>query len=76
MARFRVLAHWDAEAAVWWAESEDVPGLVTEAAAFEDLVQAIRELVPELLELNGVKVQGDIAISVLADRTEHVTMAA
>jgi predicted RNase H-like HicB family nuclease len=24
-------AHWDSEAGVWVAESEDIPGLVTEA---------------------------------------------
>jgi predicted RNase H-like HicB family nuclease len=28
---FTVTAEWDSEAAVWVAESEDVPGLVTEA---------------------------------------------
>jgi predicted RNase H-like HicB family nuclease len=28
---FTVTAMWDSEAAVWVAESEDMPGLVTEA---------------------------------------------
>jgi len=34
------------------AESNDVPGLVTEAPTLEALQAKIRVLVPELLELN------------------------
>jgi uncharacterized protein DUF1902 len=34
------------------AESNDVPGLVTEAPTLEALPAKIRVLVPELLELN------------------------
>jgi hypothetical protein len=36
------------------AESEDVPGLVAEADSPNVLVQKLRTLIPELLELNGV----------------------
>jgi predicted RNase H-like HicB family nuclease len=49
-----VLAQWDGEAGVWVAESEDVPGLVAEADSTNVLVQKLRTLIPELLELNGV----------------------
>lgn len=38
-ASILVLAEWDADAEVWVATSDDVPGLITEA-------------IPELLELN------------------------
>ena len=48
-----VRAEWDPEAGVWVAESDDVPGLVTEADTLERLVERLRVLVPELLELNG-----------------------
>ena len=48
-----VRAEWDSEAGVWVAESDDVPGLVTEADTLERLVERLRVLVPELLELNG-----------------------
>jgi len=51
---FEVLAQWDAEAGVWVAESKDVPGLVAEADSPNLLVQKLRTLIPELLELNGV----------------------
>jgi hypothetical protein len=50
---FTVQAVWDAGANVWVAESDDVPGLVTEAASQEKLVEKLRSLVPELLELNN-----------------------
>ena len=43
---------WDQEAAVWTAESDDVPGLVLESGSFDALLGRIRFAVPELLELN------------------------
>ena len=43
---------WDPEAAVWIAESDDVPGLVLESGSFDALVERVRFAVPELLELN------------------------
>ena len=51
---FTVKAIWDAEASVWVAESDDVPGLVTEAETLEALLAKLRVLIPELLEANGV----------------------
>ena len=36
------------------AESEDVPGLVAEADSPNGLIQKLRGLIPELLELNGI----------------------
>jgi len=46
---YEVDAHWDSEAGVWVAESEDIPGLVTEAESLNDSLEKIRILVPELL---------------------------
>jgi len=48
-----VHATWDDEAKVWVAQSEDVPGLVTEAENLDALMEKLRVMVPELLELNG-----------------------
>lgn len=53
LAALTVRAEWDPETAVWVAESDDVPGLVTEADTLERLVERLRVLVPELLDLNG-----------------------
>lgn len=49
-----VQAQWDAEAGVWVARSDDVPGLVAEAASLDDLFRELQTLVPELLSLNGI----------------------
>ena len=51
---YEILAQRDKEAGVLVAESEDVPGLVAEADSPNGLVQKLRTLIPELLELNGV----------------------
>jgi predicted RNase H-like HicB family nuclease len=50
---YEVEAHWDPEAGVWVAESDDIPGLVAEAESMTALVEKVRVLVPELFELNG-----------------------
>ena len=51
---YTVRAEWDPEASVWVATSDDVPGLVTEADMIDALATKLRDMVPELLELNGV----------------------
>lgn len=48
-----VQARWDADAGVWIALSDDVPGLVAEAASLDELFRELQSLVPELLALNG-----------------------
>ena len=53
MGEFKVTAFWDPGASVRVAESEEVPGLVTEADTVEQLVAKLRVMVPELLEANG-----------------------
>ncbi|MCK4998198.1 MAG: DUF1902 domain-containing protein [Anaerohalosphaera sp.] len=47
-----IKASWDLSVKVWVAESDDVPGLVTEAENMELLVKKLKILIPELLELN------------------------
>ncbi len=59
MARpIEVSADWDSEARVWVATSEDVPGLVTEAATPEELKEKLEVLIPELLEANAHLLEG------------------
>jgi hypothetical protein len=73
---FRVQAHWDDKAGVWWAESEDVHGLVAEAATLEGLLDDIKLLIPELLELNHGSSARQIQIQLVADRVASVLIAA
>ena len=49
----KIKFHWDSEAAVWIATSDDVPGLILESGSFDALIQKVRIAVPELLQMNG-----------------------
>jgi predicted RNase H-like HicB family nuclease len=51
---YKVEAFWDCEAEIWVATSEDVPGLVTEASTIEALMQKLRVMIPELIEMNEI----------------------
>ena len=51
-------AIWDEHAGVWVAESEDVPGLATEAETMDLLVEKLKVMIPELLDANG-RAEGD-----------------
>lgn len=76
---YTVNAVWDPEAAVWVAESDDVPGLATEATTFEGLAEKLRTMVPELLELNGVLTPDAAAavhFRIVAERDEHASAVA
>jgi predicted RNase H-like HicB family nuclease len=48
-----IQADWDDDAKVWVAISDDVPGLATEAETLEYLIEKLKVMVPELLDLNG-----------------------
>jgi hypothetical protein len=48
-----IRAEWDDVARVWVATSDDVPGLATEEENLEGLVEKIKIIIPELLEVNG-----------------------
>ena len=68
---FTVTATWDPEASVWVAESEHVPGLVTEAESLEALVHKLRTLIPELLEANGVATGDELPFRLIARDRAH-----
>jgi predicted RNase H-like HicB family nuclease len=74
--RFHVRAQWDPEVGVWWAESDDIPGLVTEASTLEGLIERVRTIAPELLALNGIEMDGaTLPLHVTAERDEDVALA-
>lgn len=61
----------DPAAGVWVAESEDVPGLVTEAEGLERLLEKLQAMIPELWSLNRtgprppvrVKIEAELSLS-------------
>jgi Domain of unknown function (DUF1902) len=65
-------ARWDAEAGVWLATSTDVPGLVVEASTWPTIIEEVRLVLPDLLELNG---QGGKALSLTFRAEEHLDLA-
>ena len=48
---FTVTAIWDSEARVFTSQSE-IPGLVVEAETFEEFVDLVRSLAPEVIAAN------------------------
>jgi hypothetical protein len=76
MTMFNVKVQWDPEAHVWWAESNDVPGLVAEAATHDELLEEVRHLVPELLALNSPQLDlTNAMVRFSSDRVESVCYA-
>jgi hypothetical protein len=48
-----ITARWDGEANVWLATSTDVPGLIVEAETWPAMIEEVRLVLPDLLELSG-----------------------
>ncbi len=74
--RILISAEWDPEAHVFVAESPDVPGLVTEAADSESLVEKLKIMVPALLELNGAHPIGDYVLEISYKTIDQVRIFA
>ena len=70
-------AHRDPASAAWWADGEAIPGLTCQADSFEELLDLVLELAPELLRDNGIEPPGQsIDITVIAERHETACIAA
>ena len=65
-------ARWDGEAAVWIATSEDVPGLVVEADTWPSMIEEVRLVLPDLLELSGQTAE---KLSLTFKAEEHLDLA-
>ena len=78
MVTYNVKAEWDGEASVWVASSDDVPGLATGADTFEELIEKLKVVIPELLDENGLWTAAgdDVPFAVTAERIEHARRAA
>jgi predicted RNase H-like HicB family nuclease len=74
---YHVTAEWDDDARVWVASSDDVPGLATGADTFEDLVEKLKVVIPELLVENGLLLAGtdSVPFEIKAERNELAPVA-
>ena len=71
---YRVRAQWDGEAKVWVGESDDVPGLITEAENPEKLAEKLIVLIPELLEANGLRLGKSSEVTIKYEREERLSL--
>lgn len=54
MNEYTVQLIFDAESGTWYAESDDIPGLILGAGDVETLIERVKRAAPEIMELNGV----------------------
>lgn len=67
MARLiQIDAQWDDNAHVWIAASRDASGLVVEAESWQAMIDEVRAVLPELLDLNDGFV-GDVSLTFKAE---------
>lgn len=72
---FDVRVLFDDEAKVFVATSDDIPGLVTEADTFEELVQHVAELTPVLLHANRATPRDADGILIRYTQEQHLQLA-
>lgn len=60
-----VRAIWDKDASVWVAEAMNYPGIVTESPSFDQLLEKLKVMIPEIVEANNLS--DDIPFRLLAD---------
>ncbi len=68
---YKVTLNWDNEAKVWYALSDDVPGLALESPSYDKLIDRVKSAVTELLELNNI-IDPNISINFTSERLEKV----
>jgi predicted RNase H-like HicB family nuclease len=71
MAEVEVTAFWDTESAVWVAQSDNIPGLFTEADTLEDLIFKLKVLIPKLVEASDRNCHGAVPFVVRVMDTAH-----
>jgi hypothetical protein len=67
-------ARWDDDAGVWIATSDDVAGLVVEADTWPSLIDEVKLVLPDLLELSGQRTD-DVSLTFKAEAHLDLTGA-
>jgi hypothetical protein len=74
---YTVHARWDEASRIWWTNGEDIPGLFCESGSFDQLIEIILDLAPDLLRANGAEPAGQVVdINVVAERRGTACIAA
>lgn len=70
---------WDEEAKLFVATSDDVPGLVSEAATFESLRDRVMAIIPELMAENAHLIENHIPdgidVCLLSEYSQHIELS-
>ena len=74
MPEFYVRAMWDAEAEVYYSET-DIPGLVVEAATPAEFQALVTQLAPEMLADNAGIHSASVAITLSFERSLTLDVA-
>ncbi|HEX4160152.1 MAG TPA: DUF1902 domain-containing protein [Rhizomicrobium sp.] len=72
MSHFDIRAIWDAEAGVWTACSDDIPGLVTEAETWDAMIARATAAATELLVLNNIPHDHEVELRFSAQQTQAI----
>ncbi|GHV29894.1 antitoxin HicB [Spirochaetia bacterium] len=51
---YKITIAWDGEAHVWFAESDDIPGLILKSGSVDALIERVKVAALELLEISGI----------------------
>jgi hypothetical protein len=70
MTEYEILLIWDEEARMWVAQNDDIP-IVLENGSLDLLMEQVRLVVPEILELNG-KEHEDVYLNFTTKRRAKV----
>jgi len=57
----------DRDGGFWLAESDDVPGLATGADSYDELIEKLKVVIPELLRLNGREVPPSFTVRLVPE---------
>jgi len=66
MQALKINAAWGDEACVWVATSNDLDGLAIEASTMDALIERLKIVIPELMELNH-KVLANLELPFMLD---------
>lgn len=74
---YNIRVDWDGEAEVWYVAESDVPGLACEAETPEGILTLLKDLVPELVDLNnGDDQTPDIPYNVMLEQLKATRIRA
>ena len=75
MQRVQVLAQWDPEAGVWWAESANLPGTRDRSLDPERLRDKLQVMVPDLLSESPDLASEFDGIHIVYERQDDIALA-